>query len=568
MLASTHRVRWVLACAAAVALVASCSSGTADRAADTIDDVADAPANDDTGADDAADGDAVADAAADDLDATDDDVADDEANDDTDEVASSDTSPDEPPPEFVPTACAFEIEVSVEVDCGIVEVRESRSVDDGAIVELAVAILRTPADDPAPDPVVFLQGGPGGVSLARHGTWLGDGDDWQDHPILARRDLILIDQRGVGYSRPSLWCDEVGGETPRACQRRLVDDGVDLSRYSTRESAADLADVRLALGLDEWNLFGASYGTRLALVTLRDHPDGVRTVLLEGVLPPDVVPTAHEHLDRGIRSIDEVAAACAADEQCSSRFGDVGEMLIAALRAADADDDDRLDAVELVNRLMGALLGVDGVRALPLITELVVQGEVDDALALLDRVDISLSEPRSDLEPGVTEDDPSGGDPQVYSVGLHLSIQCREDAAFAERDLIFRRGDQLIASGVDPLLLQGLYAGIGYTIEWLCPRWESGIADPDERRPVSSEVPALLLSGRFDPVTPPGWGDRAAGTLDRATHVVAPSLSHTLVLRDPCIDSIVAEFLDQPDSAPDVSCVAGMLLGEFDTLDP
>lgn len=411
--------------------------------------------------------------------------------------------------------------------------------------------------------VVLDSYGPGGASLTRHANWLPDGDDWRDHPILARRDLILIDQRGAGFSRPSLWCDEAGGETPRACQRRLVDAGIDLSRYSTPESAADLVDVRRALGLDEWNLFGASYGTRLALVTLRDHPDGIRSVLLEGVFPPDVVPATLEDIDNALRAFDEVAVACAADAGCASQFGPIDELLLAALRTTE--DADSLEAAsELMVLLRGALLDVDGLRALPRALQAAAEGDLDEAIAMLDEVVVPFIEPRADTAPDPSGDDPVAGNPRTSSLGLYASIHCREEAAFVDRDELFEQGDRLLESGVDLVLLQTLFAGIGYEIEWLCPRWESGIADTAEQRPAESDVPTLLLSGRFDPVTPPSWGDRAAETLDRATHLVAPNLSHRLVLRDGCIDTIVADFLDRPETDPDTSCVADMRLAAFD----
>lgn len=461
-------------------------------------------------------------------------------------------------PAFMPTVCPFEIEIDLTVTCGVVEVSANRGEGPGRTIELAVAILRTPAPDPAADPVVYLAGGPGGVSLAEHFIWLSGLDDWEDHPILARRDMVLIDQRGTGYSRPSLWCDDER-EWPEDCHRRLVEAGLDLSAFSTRESAADLVDVRRALGLEEWNLYGSSYGTRLALTVLRDHPEGVRSLVLEGVYPPDVVPAYHEYLDHALRAIDEVTAACAAEAACAARYGDVGELLLQALRSADGSPDAPINAVDLMDLVFGSLYMIEGVLDLPFALELAVLGSFDEA------VDVLIE--GAGFAPGrrgpSAHDGLSGGDPTEDSAGLFHSIECREEIAFTDLSAIERRADELFEAGVDDLLLGVLIAGIAYPIEEICTWWHSGVSAPEERLPAVSDVPVLLLSGRFDPITPPEWGDRAAATLTRSTHVVAPNLAHSLVLEDPCIDRIVGWFLDEPATAPDTSCTTSMRLPAF-----
>lgn len=478
-----------------------------------------------------------------------------------DATAPSRHEPNEGAPAFMPTVCPFEIEIDLTVSCGVIEVPASREEHANRTVELAIAILRTPADDPAPDPVVYLAGGPGGVALAEHFIWLGGADDWQDHPILARRDMILIDQRGTGYSRPSLWCDEER-EWPEDCARRLTGAGIDLSNFSTRESAADLVDIQRALGLDRWNLYGSSYGTRLALTVLRDHPVGVRSVVLEGVYPPDVVPAYHEYIDHALHALDEVATACAAELACATRFGDVGELLRRAVHAVDADAVADVDAIELMDLVFGSLYTIDGVLDLPLALELAAAGDIEAALDILVEGAGFAPDRRRARYPSI-HDDLGNGDPTEDSAGLFHSIECREEIAFTDLATIERRADELFESGVDELLLTALIAGIAYPIEEICPWWDSGVSAPEERLPAVSEVPVLLLSGRFDPITPPAWGDRAAATLSRSTHVVAPNLAHSLVLEDPCIDEIMGAFLDEPEGTVDTSCVASMRLSSF-----
>ena len=163
------------------------------------------------------------------------------------------------------------------IDCGYLFVPETRDDSSSPSIQLAYAVLYAPTESPQPDPVIYLAGGPGGSAVKEL-------DGWLDAPYLQDRDLVLLDQRGTGYSLPTLNCPEMEQavqDATQACRDRLVEEGVDLQAYSSVENAADVADLRVALGYDEWNLYGISYGTRLALTVMRDHPEGVRSVVLE-----------------------------------------------------------------------------------------------------------------------------------------------------------------------------------------------------------------------------------------------------------------------------------------------
>ncbi|MEX2626383.1 MAG: alpha/beta fold hydrolase [Ilumatobacteraceae bacterium] len=456
---------------------------------------------------------------------------------------------------FLPTACPFDVEVDLEVECGVVEAPESRTGLSDDTVELAVAIMRTPAADPEPDPVVYLAGGPGGVALAEHMMWLSGADDVETHPILAERDMILVDQRGTGYSRPSLWCDEEI-EDVEDCHERLVDEGVTLEAYSTIENAADIATVRLALGLDEWNLYGSSYGTRLALTVLRDHPDGVRSVVLEGVYPPDVVPAYHDYLPNTLRALDEIAAACADDPECAGSYGDIGDLVVRALEAADSAPDAPVDSIDLMDLTFGSLYGMEGVQDVPYALALAAAGDLDGAIDVFERgapLDRSAGGTRTRPDVDPTED----------AAGVFNSVECREEHAFTDLDHIDKQAELYREAGVDDRLLTALVDTVEYPVLAVCPVWDSGVAGLVERAPAVSHTPVLLLSGRFDPITPPAWGEHAAASLANSTHVVAPTLSHSLVLEDPCIDEITHTFLSEPDTPVDPGCVATMPMPPF-----
>ncbi len=194
----------------------------------------------------------------------------------------------------------FNIQGDNKTDCGYLFVPEDRTQPNSPLVQLAVAIVRSSSPNPAPDPVVFLQGGPGAHSLDMLAGLNTIYNNSPFYDILSQRDLILFDQRGVGYSLPSLNCPEVDDQTYQdlslnlsreeaqlhsvhsyqACHDRLVQDGKNLEAFTSAASAADVNDLLLALEYEKWNLLGVSYGTRLALTVMRDFPEGVRSVIL------------------------------------------------------------------------------------------------------------------------------------------------------------------------------------------------------------------------------------------------------------------------------------------------
>ncbi len=445
---------------------------------------------------------------------------------------------------FEPAPCPFEVDTPLHVDCGYLEVLESRTALDGPTIELAVAILRTPNPSPAPDPVVYLAGGPGGVALAEHWYWIQDVDDWPLHPVFAERDLVLVDQRGSGYSRPSLACGD--DESDEDCHDRLVGQGIDLSAYSTPENAADVAALRLALGLESFNLFGSSYGTRLALAVVRDHPEGVRTITLDGVYPPNVVPAYEQYLDNSLSAVAELVALCAQQPECTRAYGDVGDLLVAALEVVADDPDGPIDHFDLFDLVFQGLYSMDLLVDLPLALSLVADGDVDGALELLEFDATGFRVVR--------------GDPTQDSRGLFHSIECREEHAFTSVDTIEAQVDRLLADGVDELLVEALVNAVTYPLTVICPGWESGVAADGEADAVASDVPALVVSGRFDPITPPRWGEIAARTLTNATFVTAGHLSHSTVFDDEhgCFPQIFLDLLTDPSTPPDSSCAAGL----------
>jgi pimeloyl-ACP methyl ester carboxylesterase len=255
-------------------------------------------------------------------------------------------------PIFNPTECAFPVPAGYRHYCGYLAVPENRATPNSAPIQLHVAVFLSIAEGPEPDPVVHLAGGPGSSSLDVVGYLFNQGLD----TVLERRDFIFFDQRGTGYSRPRLDCPERNALTPvllsgslsddqgfqaivdafHRCRDRLTAQGIDLSAYNSAASAADINDLRLALGYEQLNLYGDSYGTRLALTVMRDYPEAVRSVVLDSTYPLEVnlytnlAPNAE-------RAFDVLFDDCAADPTCNTAYPNLRAVFYNLVAQLDAN---------------------------------------------------------------------------------------------------------------------------------------------------------------------------------------------------------------------------------------
>jgi pimeloyl-ACP methyl ester carboxylesterase len=242
------------------------------------------------------------------------------------------------PPRFETAACPdVPLPALQDARCGFLVVPENRATSNGRTIRLAVAILPSVSRPAAPDPVVYLSGGPGGSAI-------GEAQILVDAGVNRDRELILMNQRGTQYCEPALTCPEVDRffvlslglvldaastrslhiAAAGACYRRLAARGIDLGAYNTTENAADFADLRTALGIARWNVFGVSYGTNLALTLMRQHPEGIRSVTIDSVEPPEIVSVG-AFWGNAREGFDNLFAACAAQPGCSTRHPELAQ---------------------------------------------------------------------------------------------------------------------------------------------------------------------------------------------------------------------------------------------------
>ena len=457
-------------------------------------------------------------------------------------------------PLFEAAGCQFPEPPGHEIECGYLIVPEDRSQPSGPQIRLHVAILRSTSANPKPDPVVHLVGGPGGSLLDAVGPYLERGGD----EILKTRDYVMFNQRGTHYAQPFLACpghtelewDLAGGgltlgqrnrrevEFLLACQDDLLAQGINLSAYNSAENAADVDDLRLALGYEQINLYGISYGSRLALTAMRDHPEGIRCAILDAVLPPqanlnqEIAPNVY-------RALNAVFQDCAADTDCNQAHPDLEAtfyQVVAELNANPAFLEFSQGAVVVdgygfAEAIFQLLYSPDAIPWIPLLIDEASQGEYP--------------------EPSIF----AVADRSTRAPGMRYSVWCRDETAFESL------GEALALAADLPLVFGELFAD---AYDWaVCASWQAGVAAPIENQAVVSDIPTLVLSGRYDPVLPPAWGRLAAETLANSFAYEFPNLAHGAMRSNRCALEIGLQFLDDPTAEPDASCLAELGGPEF-----
>ena len=383
---------------------------------------------------------------------------------------------------------------------------------------LAVAVLH--AKEPVDDPVLVVHGGPGGRAVADRHYWLAP----RSH-ILARSDMILVDQRGGGWSKPSLDCAEVDDPTVnlhdayRACHNRLTNEGVDFSQYQVSDIANDLVALRNDLDLPRWNLYAVSFGTRVALTLLQTDAGAVASAVLDSPMPPQVA--AYDDLPVGATAaIDRSLTQCADLNACAPRQTERLDALLVDLRSTPVPVTTQsrftrtIDDVALAGLLLEALAHPDGPSMAPKAIQAAVDGKLSEAVAELDRLG-------------------SGGRSvgDSLSEGAQLSSECADELPFNDRD--------------DPVAQRPLtqaIAGIEAEVRLLCSLWDVPASKLSSPVGEGGSVDVLILSGLLDPVTPTPWAYLAAADLDGAVVVESATWSHVPSLADQCAADLVARF--------------------------
>ena len=455
------------------------------------------------------------------------------------------------------TDCRFDVPknatVGEDLICGNVTVPEQHAYSEGPTIRLAVAIIKSNGDAPAPDPFVMFTGGPGGNIFAMGPMVLSGGDN----PIRAERDIVLMSERGTYGAEPFLDCPELAIvdehfgapfeelnalklEAYTACRERLVSEGVNLNAYNNIERTADVPLVMDILGYENYNLWGVSGGGMLTQLVVRDYPEGVRTIMSDS----GAFPTAHmsevmapllTNISASYRLLFET---CAADPDCNGQYPDLEGVffdLVADLNANPVP-------VSIENPATGEE------------TEIMLTGDLiiqtfGNLFSLVDYLpDAIYDTANGDYEfiSGVLPDAFAGDTGIDTADGLYQSVFCPE--------VDYMTIDDIDTEGAYHEIVQASMPFVQLTLD-ICSVWDVESIPPGEV--IVSDVPILIMEGAYDSNKPPELGAEVARNFSTSYLVTFGNKGH--VTLGSCGVTMMAEFMNDPSQSPDTSCVADAL---------
>jgi pimeloyl-ACP methyl ester carboxylesterase len=401
-------------------------------------------------------------------------------------------------------------------------------------IELNVVVVPALNLTPAPDPVVPIAGGPGQSSVQ---FYAGYSHAFED--LRRNRDIVLVDQRGTGESArldcpvdddlvEGQYSSELTIEYTNECLDKLP---FDPRFFTTSVAVRDLEAVRIALDYPVLNLYGVSYGSRVAQHFARRFPGSTRTVVLDGVVPPQI-SLGPEIATESQRAVDKVLARCAEDNACNESFPDVQatfDAVVAKLRDAPVSlEVPHPNTGRLESRAFGQSEFAAAIRLLAyhphsvaLLPLLVHEAGLDNYVPLGSQYMMTLLAMRDAL-----------------ALGMHNAVMCTEDAPLYD------------AMTIDFDGIASTYMGLMQitALQAICSVWPAGLMDADLKVPLATDLPMLLLSGDADPITPPRYAEMAAVNLKRARHLIGLHQGHGQITVG-CTRRLVSRFIDAADPA-------------------
>jgi pimeloyl-ACP methyl ester carboxylesterase len=464
---------------------------------------------------------------------------------------------DWPVPDVMDVVCPFEFDYEPgEMSCGFITVPENRSDAETRFIQLLyvrIAATAEEAEDVRADPVIYLTGGPG-VSVEGYAERL------RDHDVLEQRDLYILEHRGIANSgdfcryydavrRDLAWGETLEdqarntAERMRTCFQAAAEAGVDLTAYNTIENARDVRALRQALGFEDWNVWGISYGSYLGQMLLREDPEGIRALIIDAIAPLDVDELMR--IGRWVnRGLDNVFETCADDPVCDGlrpRFDAAIEQMRDNPVIVEVDNPElhpdgrvRFGPEILVFAPFIMMYEQDEHPAIAAVMESIVTAvETDDR-----RVFELLA--NSGLDGGTT-----------LSAGMANAIRCNDGfhataAELADDDLA--ENPQFAGIGIAE---NAALVAAACVTEGLSPR-----DNPEAYELVESDLPIIVINGAWDPVTPPPLAERVAAGFSNGRYIEVPYAGHGPTRSLPeCAGPFLNSFFDDPDpSAVDASC--------------
>ncbi|MEP6900136.1 MAG: alpha/beta hydrolase [Actinomycetota bacterium] len=452
-------------------------------------------------------------------------------------------------PRFEKSDCAVQIPQGEKVECGYLVVRENRTKKKDKTIRLPIIILKSESPKPQPDPILRTFGGPGSSSLKMIRSR-------PTSPWLKDRDMIIFEQRGTKYAQPALECPEVNEaninsakkqfdakqarsnelRAAKICFDRLVGQGIDLSAYNSAESAADIDDLRRVLKLDKINLWGLSYSSRLMLNVMRDYPNGIRSVVLESTLPPEV-NYDETGVDGLVYALTQLFKNCQSDIECEKNYPNLENEfyeIVAGLNkepvSANAKDEKtgetneiKLNGDDFATWIIDYFLSnsPDAITEAPLVIHQTFSGKYE-------------------IFKRYANDKIS---PSNNSWGMRYSVWCSEEMPF----------ENLRKITAQSFLYPRLQGFEVMALPDICSVWKVPAARPVENKPVKSDIPTMIVTAEYDAYTPPAWGKSVAKNLKNSFLVEIPRVGHGPAFSTPCLREMITDFFDNPKIAPNSS---------------
>ncbi len=428
----------------------------------------------------------------------------------------------------------------MEARCTTVSVPLDPDKPEGPVLGLAVAVIPAPTPREPGEALTVLAGGPGGSAREFYASFRQAFRQAGRHT-----DIVLVDQRGTGASArmdcpvfedpDKVLSPEAARAATRQCLAVLPHDP---RVFTTSVAVRDLEAVREALGYDRLHVYGASYGTRVAQHYARRYPERTASLILDGVVPPDVALGPNVPLNAQA-ALESIFTRCGEEPECEARFGDLGgqfAQLRAELSASPAEfsmahprtgqpESVRLTEVDVAVGVRLLSYSDDSMALLPLLIHEAARGRPQGLAAQAMLATEALSE--------------------SLALGMHNAVVCTEDVPFLDID------------DAEQDRLEATYLGFRQVaaLQAMCEDWPRGRMDDDLRSPLDSDVPTLVLSGEYDPVTPPAYGDIVDQRLPNSRHLVAPGMGHG-VAASGCAPRLVSMFLRDPvPEALDAECL-------------
>ena len=462
-------------------------------------------------------------------------------------------------PTFENAECQFKAPAA-NVNCGYLVVPEDRTGDPSHTIKLAVAVYHSKNSKPA-EPVIFLQGGPGAEAVKLS----ADAYTVLVAPFLSKRDFVTFDQRGTGLSQPALNCDDLTKfysqdihglipDTTRSlvysnallsCNGLMQAQGIHLKAYTTVESAADVRDLLAALKYPKADLYGASYGTRLAQVVMRDYPGIVNSAILDSVVPVDtsLFSNYSNSIESGLKTL---FTDCTNDPQCNSSYPNLESTFWDLVKQLDAKPVTVTSSDYPTGTITQSVTGETVLN--------IILGSIKDSQFIVTAPQSIYRFKGGDFSTLVISQSSLPFEFEGISPGLFINMTCHEQVLSTTPGQAQTDANLEIIKDYAWLPFYGDIADVFKT----CNSWGAVPPAYGENSPTVSDIPSLIITGSFDPTTPPVYARQVASHLSHSFYFEFPNLGHTPTAADTtgCAMGIAVQFLNNPSVEPDRSCMS------------